>query len=183
MRHMRFCSLLIGAALAMSGVVVPSTAAHASTAPGARMDVFCLGTETGTYSPGLLLFTPQAVHVSVNGVLAPCASSDSKIKSGTYLQHFDATLSCATVLAGLAATRVFNWSDGESSTFSYNRAINDVLGQTTVTFTGTIVSGKFEGDTVFEQVVFVTPNALQCLAPPGLTALGPGIAVLGIGHP
>jgi len=59
-------------------------------------------------------------------------------------------------LGGLAATRIFNWSNGQSSTFSYNRAINDVGGQTTVTITGTIVSGRFAGDTAIEQVAFVT---------------------------
>jgi hypothetical protein len=171
---MRLCTLLSAAALAMSGVVFPSPAAHALTA-----DVLCAGTETVTYQPGLLL-TPQTVNVTVNGILAPCTSSDRHITSGTYLQHFTTTLSCSTLLGGLAATRVFNWSDGESSTFSYNRAINDVGGQTTVTFTGTIVSGKFEGDTAIEQVVFVTLNTLQCLAPPGVTALGPGVAVLTI---
>ena len=171
---MRLCILLTAAALAISGVVLPSPAAHAVSA-----DVSCVGTETVTYQPGLLL-TPQTVNVTVNGILAPCTSSDPNITSGTYLQNFTTTLSCGTLLGGLAATRVFNWSDGQSSTFSYNRAINDVGGQTTVTFTGTIVSGRFAGDTAIEQVVFVTPNTLECLASPGLTALGPGVAVLTI---
>lgn len=171
---MRLSTLLTAAALAISGVVLPSAAGHAVSA-----DVLCVGTETVTYQPGLLL-TPQTVNVTVNGILAPCTSSDPDITSGTYHQNFTATLSCGTLLAGLAATRVFNWSDGQSSSFSYNRAINDVGGQTTVTFTGTIVSGKFAGDTAIEQVVFVSLNTLQCLAPPGLTALGPGVAILTI---
>ena len=91
-----------------------------------------------------------------------------------------AALWLVTVLGGLAATRSFKWSDDQSSSFSYNRAINDVAGQTTVTFTGTIGSGKFAGDTGIEQVVFVTPNVLQCLTSPGLTTLGPGPAILTI---
>jgi hypothetical protein len=171
---MRFRILLTAAALAVSGVVLTSPAAHAVSA-----DVLCVGTETVTYKPGLLL-TPQTVNVTVNGILAPCSSSDPNITAGTYLQNFTTTLSCGTLLGGLAATRVFNWSNGQSSTFSYNRAINDVGGQTTVTFTGTIVSGRFAGDTAIEQVVFATLNTLQCLAPPGLTALGPGAAILTI---
>jgi hypothetical protein len=171
---MRFWFLLTAAVLAMSAVVFPSSAAHAVSA-----DVVCVGAETVTYEPGLLL-TPQTVNVTVHGVLAPCTSSDPDITSGTYTQHFTTTLSCATVLGGLAATRIFKWSDGQSSSFSYNRAINNVAGQTTVTFTGTIGSGKFMGDTAIEQVVFVTLNALQCLTPPGLTTLGPGPATLTI---
>jgi hypothetical protein len=158
----------------MGGFVLPSPAGHAVSA-----DVTCAGTETVTYQPGLLL-TSQTVNATVNGILAPCTSSDPNITSGTYLQNFTATLSCGTLFAGLAATRVFNWSNGQSSSFSYNRAINDVGGQTTVTFTGTIVSGEFAGDTAIEQVVFATLNSLQCLAPPGLTALGPGVAILTI---
>lgn len=163
-------------AIATYGVILPTMAAHAAT-----LDVTCAGTETAGYQPGLLL-TPQQTNVTVNGVLAPCTSSDSAITSGTYHQSFAATLSCSTILAPLSATRVFTWSNGQTSTFSYNRAINNAAGQTTVTFTGTIVSGRFAGDTAIEQVVFVTPNALQCLAPPGLTALGPGVAVLTISH-
>ena len=84
------------------------------------------------------------------------------------------------MLAAQAGTRVFQWSNGQSSTFSYNRTANNVGGQTTVTFTGTIVSGQFAGATVIQQVVLVTPNSVQCLAPPGLTALGPGVSVLTI---
>jgi hypothetical protein len=168
---------LISAAALAAGALLPQAPAHA-----AALDVTCAGTETVGYQPGLLL-TPHTTAVSVNGVLAPCTSSDPAITAGTYLQHFDAPLSCDTVLAGLSATRVFNWSNGHTSTFTYNRAINNVAGQTTVTFTGTIVAGRFAGDTAIEQVVFATPNALQCLTPPGLTALGPGPAILTITHP
>ena len=171
---MRFWFLLTAAALVMSVVVFPTPAAHAVSA-----DVVCVGTETVTYEPGLLL-TPQTVNVTVHGILAPCISSDPKITSGTYDQHFTATLSCVTLVNGLAATRVFNWNNGRSSSFSYNRAINDVAGQTTVTFAGTIGSGKFAGDTAIEQVAFVTLNTLQCLTSPGLTTLGPGPAILAI---
>lgn len=170
----RFGTLLAAAVLAMSAVVLPSTAANAVSA-----DAQCVGTETVTYQPGLT-FTPRAVHVTVNGILAPCSSSDPSITSGTYHQTFTATLSCSSLLAGLSATRVFNWSNGHSSSFFYNRAINNVAGQTTVTFSGTILSGEFAGDTGIEQVVFVTLNSLQCLTSSGLTTLGPGAAVLTI---
>jgi hypothetical protein len=171
---MRACIVLTVMALAISGVVLPSTAAHALSA-----DVSCLGSETVTYQPGLSL-VPQAVNVTVRGTLTSCGSSDPAITSGTYLQRFTATLSCDTLLAGLAGTRDLHWSNGQSSSFSYNRTINDVAGQTTVTFAGTIGSGRFAGDTAIEQAAFVTLNPLQCLAPEGLTTLGPGAAILTI---
>jgi len=173
---MRLRVLLSTAALVGAAVLVP-TGAQAVSA-----DVTCTGTETVSYQPGLLL-TSQKVRVAVTGILAPCDSSDPAITAGTYLPAFDATLSCATLLSGLPGIRVFQWSDGKSSTFTYNRTLNSVGGQLTVTFTGVITAGEFAGDTAVEQVVFVTPNSLQCLAPPGLTSLGPGLAVLSIAHP
>ncbi|MER5549514.1 hypothetical protein [Streptomyces sp. NPDC002589] len=161
--------------LASAAVIAP--AAHAST-----VDVTCSGTETVQYNPGLLV-TPQTVHVNVTGILAPCSSSDRGLTAGNYQESFDTTLSCATLLSPRAGTRVFHWSNGQTSTFSFNRALNNAAGQTTVTFTGEITSGEFAGDTAIEQVVFVTPTALQCAAPPGVTALGPGPAVLSLTHP
>lgn len=164
---MRVRALLVVALLATG---MPALASQAAV-----LDVTCIGTETVTYQPGLLL-TPQTVNVTVKGTLTPCTG----VTSGSYLQSFTATLSCATVLAGLAATRVFHWNDGTSSTFSYERRINNAGGQTTVTFVGTITAGRFAGSSAVQQVVFVTPNTLQCLAAPGLTNLGPGAAVLTI---
>jgi hypothetical protein len=168
--------VLVATVLAVAGTSMSAPASAAG------VDVTCVGTQTVTYQPGLLL-TPQTVDVTVIGILSPCESSDSKIKSGIYLQHVTATLSCDTLLAGLAATRVFQWSNGQTSSFSYNRVVNNALGQTTVTFHGTITSGEFSGDTGVQQVVFVTPNALQCLAPPGLTTNGPGPTILSITRP
>jgi hypothetical protein len=167
----------MAAAVLLAGALLPAADAHAAT-----VDVTCTGTEAVGYQPGLLL-AASSTAVTVDGILAPCTTSDPGITAGTYLQRFSATLSCETLLAGLSATRVFTWSNGQTSTFAYHRVINNALGQTTVTFTGTIVSGRFAGDTAVEQAVFVTPNSLQCLAPPGLTTLGPGVVVLTIDHP
>jgi hypothetical protein len=169
--------LLIAAVTAVSGIASLAPAAHALSA-----DVTCAGTETVTYDPGLLL-TAQTVHVVVTGILAPCSSSDAGILTGNYQENFSTTLSCSTLFAGRTGTRVFQWSNGQTSTFAFNRALNNAGGQTTVTFTGDITSGEFAGDTVVEQVAFVTPSTAQCLAAPGLTALGPGPAVLSITRP
>ena len=148
--------------------------AHAATT-----DLTCTGTSTMTFQPGLLL-TPQTVAVTTNEILSPCESVNTAITSGTSDRGVTQTLSCATVLAGVPRTITYQWSNGESSVVSYNIATNDVGGQTTITATGTVVSGIFAGDTAVEQTVFVTPGALQCLTPPGLTALGPGAVVLTI---
>jgi hypothetical protein len=168
---------LIGCAVLVLAGMCASTPAHA-----ASVDVTCAGTETVSYDPGLLL-TPQAVHTIVTGILAPCTSGVPGITAGTYREDFTTPLSCATLLSGRAGTRVFHWNDGSTSTFSFDRALNNVAGQITVTFTGTITAGRFAGDTAVEQAVFVTPSALQCLAPPGITALGPGPVVLTIAQP
>jgi hypothetical protein len=171
----RIAAVLVAApALALGGLALTAPYAHA-----ASVDVTCVGTETVSYQPGLLL-TSRQVSVAVTGILAPCTSSDAGVTSGNYVENFMATLSCSTLLSGRTGTRVFHWSNGRTSTFNFNRALNNVGGQTTVTFTGDIVSGEFAGDTVLEQVVFVTPSVLQCLVSPGLTSLGPGPIVLSI---
>ncbi|KAG0211848.1 ATP-dependent DNA helicase sgs1 [Mortierella sp. GBA30] len=167
---------LVPAVVAMMLGLVGIAAVHAVSP-----DVTCTGTETITYQPGLLS-TPQLVKVVVTGILAPCTSSDSGITAGTYTESFTATLSCSSLLAGRSGTRLFRWDNGKTSTFAFNRALNNGGGQTTVTFTGDIVSGEFAGDTVLEQVVFATPS-FQCLAPPGLTTLGPGPVVINLTKP
>ena len=174
---MRRAPAVVALILAMCGTAMAPYTAHAASG-----SVTCAGTETVSYQPGLLI-TPQTSHVVVTGIMAPCTSSDAGITAGNYQESFSTTLSCSTLLAGRTGTRVFHWSNGQSSTFTFNRALNNVGGQTTVTFTGDIVSGEFSGDTAVEQVTFVTPSTLQCLAPPGLTTLGPGPAVLIITAP
>lgn len=169
-------------ALATSALALGASVASVPAAHALSVDVSCAGTETVSYNPGVRL-TAQQVNVVVTGILSPCSSSDGTVSAGTYNESFTTTLSCDTLLAGRSGTRVFHWSNGRSSTFAFNRALNNAGGQTTVTFTGTITSGEFAGDTALEQVVFVTPNTLQCLAPPGVTALGPGPAILTISHP
>lgn len=165
------------AAIALTVALTGTTAVSASVAHAAPVDVTCAGTETATYHPGVRL-TPQSVHVAVTGILAPCTSSNPAITAANYTESFTATLSCQTLLAGRTGTRVFHWSNGQSSTFTFNRTLNNAGGQVTVTFTGNITAGQFAGDTAVEQVVLVSPNTLQCLASPGLTSLGPGPAVL-----
>lgn len=171
---MRRTSSIVFMLASLLGAMLVAPAARA-----AAVDVTCAGTETVNYQPGLLL-TSQTVQVAVTGILAPCTSSNPAITAGNYQEGFSTTLSCSTLLAGRSGTRVFHWSDTRTSTFAFNRVLNNVGGQTTVTLTGDIVSGEFAGDTVVEQIVFVTPSILQCLAAPGLTTLGPGPVVLTI---
>ncbi len=177
---MRKTSVALVLLLTLGGTATAATSP--SLAHAASVDVACIGSEAAAYQPGVLL-TPQTVKVSVTGLLSPCTSAVPAITAGTYTDNPTTTLSCDTLLAGRTGSRVLHWSNGQSSTFTYNRAINNAGGQTTVTFTGPITSGEFAGDTAVEQVVFVTLNTLQCLAPPGITSLGPGPAVLTITAP
>jgi hypothetical protein len=158
--------------LALAELFGPAAAAHALSS-----GVSCTGTETAGYNPGLSL-SSHTTNVSVNGILEACASSDPTVTSGSYTQHFSAALSCTTLFAGLDASRVLQWSNDRTSTFNYTRTLNNVGGQTTVTFTGVITAGEFAGDTAVQQVVFATPDAQACLTTAGLTQLGPGVSVL-----
>lgn len=162
-------------------VLVVGFLVAADPVQAASVDVSCTGSEVVSYQPGLTL-AAKNVHTSVSGLLSPCVSTDPDLTSGAYAQTFDAALSCTTVLADLAATRTIRWNNGQSSTFTYHRAINNAAGQSTVTFTGSITAGRFHGATAVEQAIFVTPNVTNCLTSSGLSALGPGPVVLTINH-
>ena len=174
---MRKLPVLLAPAVLLAAAVVAAPAAHAVSA-----DVTCAGTAVVHYSPGLLL-TTQTVQVSATAVLAPCVSSDGAITAGNYQTTLTADLSCLNLLSGRSGVTVFHWSNGRSSTFAFNRNLTNAGGQTTITFTGDITAGEFAGDTAVEQIVFATPNILDCLAAPGLTNLGPGPIVLTIAQP
>lgn len=169
--------LAVASCFGLSGVAAAAPSSH--TAP---VGLTCTGSETVDYRPGLLL-TPRKVDVEVRGDLSHCTSSDHDLTAGKYGEDFHAELSCSTLLAGREGTRVFRWNNGHTSTFKFTRAINDVGGQTTVTFTGTITSGQFDGAHAVEQAVIPTLSTAKCLAHPGLTRLGPGTVLLTITKP
>jgi hypothetical protein len=63
-----------------------------------------------------------------------------------------------------------NWSDGQTSTWTYSTEVTTSPGGEEVFVAdGTIVAGEFQGAQASLTVVDVTPNPLACLTPGGVT--------------
>lgn len=159
--------------IALAGVFAAPPRAHAAVA-----DLTCTGTESVTFHPGLLLASQQ-VTVHTSRVWAPCVSSDPAVTSGSDAESFVNTISCLSLAAAGTGTVTFTWSNGRTSTFVFNKTVSHPIGQTIVTYTGTIVAGEFAGDSALETITGAALNLTACLAPPGITSTF-GIAVLEI---
>jgi hypothetical protein len=150
----------------------------ASPAQAGLLDATCTGTQTATYSPGLLL-TPQFVFITASTSYTPCASvSDPAITSAHFgPSTFPTTMSCLDLLSTRSGSTTITWNTGETTTFSYTVTRTNSAGQYVSTYLGTVTAGKFLGDTVSQTFAGVTPNLIGCLAPPGVTSES-GAAVL-----
>lgn len=166
--------------LALAGTLLVTVFVAAVTASpaSALVDVACVGTQSSSYAPGLTNRV-QSTTIGVSGVLSPCLSlSDPSIRSGTYGSPVTRDTSCLELLNGGPGTRVFRWSTGRTSTFSFNSISNYVQGQIVVTLNGTITSGQFSGATVTQETVLVA-DLTRCGDPAGLTTAN-GLTTLAI---
>jgi len=156
--------------LAAAGVLFTALVSLAPAAHAAVADITCAGTETQTFSPGLLL-TPQTETLTVHSIYNPCVSTaDPSITFGTTDFSISLPLSCLDLPRSSSGTMPFNWSNGSQSTFSFNRIATTVGGELVVSETGVITAGEFFGDTVQRTVTGPTLNTLQCVFPPGITS-------------
>lgn len=165
-RGRRSAATVLATASVLFAALVPlAPAAHAAAA-----DITCVGTETQTFSPGLLL-TPQTETLTVHSIYSPCVSAgDPSITFGTTDFSLTLPLSCLDLPGSKSGAMFFNWSNGSQSTFSFNRIVTIVGGDLVVAETGVITAGEFFGDTVQRTVIGPTLNTLQCVFPPGITS-------------
>ena len=113
-------------------------------AQASAQSVVCAGTETATYNPPLTN-TQQPQQVTTTTSYSPCVVLGvSGISSGTAYANAMRDLSCTTLLGGGPATRIINWSNGLSSTFTLTSTVNSVNGLLVVTLTGNISAGLFK---------------------------------------
>lgn len=149
-RHPMF-KTLIASAFLMTGLAGWDTQANAQA-------VVCSGTEASTYNVPLTN-TQQNLQVTITASYSPCVVTGvSGITSGSVYSQVVRDLSCQTLLEKGQGTRVINWSNGQSSTFTYTSLINAVDGNYVITLTGNISAGLFEGQAA-EDVV--TLNSLS----------------------
>ena len=153
------------------GAFLVALAATASPVAAQLVDIQCEGTQTSSYSPGLLL-TPQTVTVTFSTIYAPCTSvSDPEITTGLASGTASVTTSCLELLDGPpgSTTRVITWNTGETSTWVFTLTSQHLGGVVFITQTGAIVAGKFAGSTAVGVVALLSPPVIQCLASPGVT--------------
>ncbi|WP_030258354.1 hypothetical protein [Streptomyces violens] len=148
----------VAALLAAVGVPTATAPAHA-----VGTEVVCTATETIAYQPGLKLVpTPQ--KVSATRTYSNCdLLSEFDISSGSSSGTASQSLSCADALQAGAASETITWNTGKTSTFTYNRTVSHVAGQTVVTNVGTITAGEFEGQGAKSVFAGPTADTLQCL--------------------
>ncbi|MEV0322460.1 hypothetical protein ACIBKX_37155 [Streptomyces sp. NPDC050658] len=138
-------------------MAAPNTAAEVD-------QITCAAETTTTYDPGLKL-TSQPTTVSVvSSDLTDCVSATKPqiVSGGSPSGSGTFNVSCASLNGTQTGTRVINWSDGSSSTVSFTRLSEVVAGVLTVTVTGTVTSGAFEGGSLVQQMAGLV-NPLDCL--------------------
>ncbi|MFD1146521.1 hypothetical protein [Saccharothrix hoggarensis] len=155
---------LVGGLLAAAGWShVPASASV--------VEVNCgLGTQVGTYSPGMTLL-PRQIDFKATGTLGGCVSpSHPEITGATFTALVSGTFSC---LAGSTThTSTYHWNTGHSSTVRGGFEVNLKPGGTTVlVLTGTVVDGLFQGATVVQTKVLPATDLTACLTPQGLTSV------------
>lgn len=144
---------------------------------GAATLLSCTGTESVTYSPPVTA-TPQSTTIDVNGNLPVCLLGGG-ITSVRYQENITNTVSCLNLLGSGTGTRVFTYNDNSTSTFGYNKTVTTVGGNNIITFTGTILAGRYAGATAEEVITQVALNPL-CLGGVGSTVGAVTLAILSV---
>jgi hypothetical protein len=161
-----FCGILLGLA---------TTPAKAVT-----FDVICTGTDSQTYSPGLLI-TPRTVTINLQDKVwaVQVVGPDPDLRIGRCHRHAYGLVPGAYPIR---SSRLVSWNNGKTSEVVGNFTAVLSLSQEIVVFSGTVIAGEFKGDKVVATSTSDALNVLACLAPPGVTSSS-GAEVLAIIKP
>jgi hypothetical protein len=154
-------------ALALAGLLAGVFAVLGAAAPGAHaVTAFtCGGSDTVGYSPAITN-TPATVTFNVLWVLGPCLNvlHPLELRTGSSPStHAVPGAACTNLHNGSSGTRTINWSNGHSTTYTYNQTASDVAGLGKVIVQqGTITSGDFDGDAIIVEQVLEATQFLSC---------------------
>ncbi len=149
--------------LALACVVAAGSFLGLAAAPAHAIDtITCTGSQTTTYNPPI---TNQsaAVTFSANTTFGPCVSTVPGINGGSQNISGQIHRSCATLLESYPLTVITNWNNGQSSTAETNVTVNLVGALYTVSFTGTITDGPFNGRAFVQQLTAPALDITLCL--------------------
>ncbi|WP_027343145.1 hypothetical protein [Hamadaea tsunoensis] len=152
-------TLLAAAAttLVAAGVAVAPTPVSAAVG-----DLVCTASGTTTFSPGLTL-TPRTQDIDFDIAYSGCTSTNgATVTSGGRSGSFTGVRGCLTIPPSASGTVVVTWNDSTTSTISGTSQSVDTGGQTVITLTGTVQSGRFAGDEFIEVLTQSSLDLLTC---------------------
>jgi hypothetical protein len=153
----------IAAAALLAGAVTLVAAQPASADGVADMTCTTPSSNVLTSNPPLTN-TTQIVTLTSQSSLGPCVSlSEPSVTSGSWTSVTpNVPIDCSGLLGANTGTHTVTWNTGQTSTLSGNRVSSIEGAALVVTFTGTVTSGLFAGDTVVEQFVGPSTNITLC---------------------
>jgi hypothetical protein len=158
------CSAAAILTLGVGTALLPAASAHAqSRGLGLNLGtLICSGTEDATFSPALT-DAQRDTTVTTQDAVGSCVTTDPTISGGegyTVANKTDA--SCNILLADADGNTTFIWSNKGYSTFDYTKTTTDLDGEITITETGQIIGGEFEGEIATEVIVLPTLDLTAC---------------------
>lgn len=159
-RMHRLTALLAVLALITSGLLLGGAGSAAASSDA----VACTPTSSSvaTFNPPLTS-TEAPTTITASRVYSPCVSAlYPQLISGTSFGVRSVPRSCLDLLASSRISWTIDWNTGQSSDVVANGAVNIVGAVVTVTYTGTVVSGLFAGDTLVQQEVGPATSILEC---------------------
>lgn len=145
----RLMVMLCGVALAAAGLGATPLAAGADSG-----QALCGFNGAGTVAPPVN-YQEHAVTYSFTGTLT-CGSSDSTLNSGKVTALGAGSIGCFK--GDHSAVLKVAWNNGKSSTLNVH--FTDVLAA--LVGSGTVGDGEFAGQPVSVQLLFYSPEALNC---------------------
>ncbi|MBB5866682.1 hypothetical protein F4553_000061 [Allocatelliglobosispora scoriae] len=170
----RLCTVT---ALAATGLVTMTQPAQATL-----LDVTCTppSSETTAYSPPLTA-TVVPIAIQATTIYSPCVSATVPgLTSGVRTTNITRPSSCTSLLAAGTTTFTITWNTGQTSTITANTTATVAGAALIVTFTGTVVSGLFAGDSVLQTVTTPAVSYLLCTLGLGTVPSAYGEVVLSI---
>jgi hypothetical protein len=149
-------AIVVACGIALFSSVAPAGATEETTG-----DVVCTTNSTWTFTPGIVL-VPRATITQVHDEYTSCVSQ-TDITGGASDFTVEREAGCLEPIAAVPETRVINWANGKTSTFSYTVTVSSLPGLDVVTKTGTITAGEFAGSIAQATQVAPTLDLLQCL--------------------
>ncbi|MCY1040515.1 hypothetical protein OV208_04200 [Corallococcus sp. bb12-1] len=153
---------------AVSGLALCSFLLLAPAAKAEPVVLVCAGQEKTKYTPGLTYAQRQ---VSFTGqadldcpLLTPAVGTATIKTSGSSMQ------SCTPALTSASSQITIDWGDGTRSVARGSTVLSTKpLGESVITLTGTVVSGRFKDATIVRTLTLLAPDPALCNTSQGVT--------------